>query len=89
MSNSLFTSQFLQRTTQILRARALTFREGINLVGLIVPHLVQGLASKVKENKRRKEEEKIKGKLGFQVVRESRLETLPNSIFVCFRVALG
>ena len=36
-----------------------------------------------------KEEEKVKGELGFQVVRESRLETLPNSIFVCFGVVLG
>ena len=35
------------------------------------------------------EEEKEKGELGFQVVRESRLETLPNSIFVCFGVVLG
>ena len=43
--------------------------------------MVQGFASKVKEKKRRKEEEKVKGKLGFQVERESRLETLPNSIF--------
>ena len=51
--------------------------------------MVQGFASKVKENKRRKEEEKVKGKLGFQVVRESRLKTLPNSIFVCFGVVLG
>ena len=48
-----------------LRARALTFGEGRNLVGLIVPHLVQGFASKVKEKKRRKEEEKAKRKLGF------------------------
>ena len=38
----------------------------------------------MKENKKRKEEEKVKGELGFQVARESRLETLPNSIFVCF-----
>ena len=36
-----------------------------------------------------KEEDKVKGKLGFQVARESRLETLPNSIFVCFGVVLG
>ena len=36
----------------------------------------------MKEKKRRKEEEKEKEELGFQVVRESRLETLPNSIFV-------
>ena len=57
--------------------------------GLIVPHLVQGFASKVKENKRMKEEEKVKGELGFQAVRESRLETLPNSKFVCFEVVLG
>ena len=70
-------------------SRALTFREGRNLVGLIVPHLVQGFASKVKEKKSRKEEEKVKGKLGFQVARESRLETLSNSIFVCFGVVLG
>ena len=35
------------------------------------------------------EEEKVKGKLGFQVASESRLETLPNSIFVCFGVVLG
>ena len=62
---------------------------GRNLVGLIVPHLVQGFASKVKENKRRKEEDKEKGGLGFQVARESRLETFPNSIFVCFGVVLG
>ena len=60
-----------------------------NLVGLIVPHLVQGFASKVKEEKRRKKQEKVKGELGFQVVRESRLETLPNSIFVWFGVVLG
>ena len=31
-----------------------------------------------------KEEEKVKGKLGFQVARESKLETLPNSIFCLF-----
>ena len=36
-----------------------------------------------------KEEEKVKWELGFQVVRESRLETLPNSIIVCFGVLLG
>ena len=36
-----------------------------------------------------KEKEKVKGKLGFQVAKESRLETLPNSIFVCFGVVLG
>ena len=59
------------------------------LVGLIVSHLVQGFASKVKEKKRRKEEDKVKGKLGFQVTRESRLKTLPDSIFVCFGVVLG
>ena len=51
--------------------------------------MVQGLTSKVKEKKRRKEEEKVKRELGFQVVRESRLETLSYSIFVCFRVVLG
>ena len=72
-----------------MRARALTFCEGRNLIGFIVPHLVQCFASKVKENKRKKEEDKVKGKLGFQVARESRLETLPNSIFVCFGVVLG
>ena len=38
----------------------------------------------MKEKKRRTEEDKVKGKLGFQVARESRLETLPHSIFVCF-----
>ena len=43
----------------------------------------------MKEKKRRKEEEKVKGELGFQVARESRLESLPNSIFVCFGVVLG
>ena len=43
----------------------------------------------MKENKRRKEEDKVKGKLGFQVARESRLETFPKSIFVCFGVVLG
>ena len=36
-----------------------------------------------------KEEDKVKGKLEFQVARESRLETLPNSIFICFAVVLG
>ena len=51
--------------------------------------MVQGFASKVKEKKKRKEEEKEKGELGLQVARESRLETLPNSIFVCFGVVLG
>ena len=51
--------------------------------------MVQGFASKVKEKKRRKEEDKVKGEPGFQVIRESRLETLPNSIFVCFGVVLG
>ena len=50
--------------------------------------MVQGFASKVKEKKRRKEEDKVKGELGFQVVRESRLEILPNSIFVCFGLVL-
>ena len=72
-----------------MRARALTFFEGRNLIGLIVPHLVQGFANKVKEKKRMKEEEKENGELGFQVARESRLETLPHSIFVCFGVVLG
>ena len=43
----------------------------------------------MKENERRKEEERVKGKVGFQVARESRLETLPNSIFVCFGVVLS
>ena len=43
----------------------------------------------MKEKKRRKEEDKVKGKLGFQDARESRFETLPNSIFVCFKVVLG
>ena len=43
----------------------------------------------MKEKKIRKEEDKVKGKLGFQVARESRLETLPNFIFVCFGVVLG
>ena len=38
----------------------------------------------MKKKKRKKEEEKVKGELGFQVARESNLETLPNSIFVCF-----
>ena len=51
-----------------------------------MPHLVQGFASKVKEKKRIKEEYKVKGKLGFQVARESRLETLPSSICFCFRL---
>ena len=51
--------------------------------------MVQGFASKMKEKKRRNEEEKEKGELGFQVARESRLETLLNSIFVCFGVVLG
>ena len=51
--------------------------------------MVQGFASKVKEKKRRKEEEKVKGELWFQIIRESRLETLPNSIFVCFGVCIG
>ena len=51
--------------------------------------MVQGFASKVKEKKRRKEEHKVKGKLGFQVARESRLETLPNSIFVFFLGCVG
>ena len=51
--------------------------------------MVQGFASKVKEKKGIKEEEKVKGELGFQVARESRLETLHNSIFVCFGVVLG
>ena len=51
--------------------------------------MVQGFASKVKEKKRRKEEEKVKGELRFQVVRESRLETLPISIFVIFGVVLA
>ena len=37
--------------------------------------MVQGFASKVKEKKRRKEEEKEKRELGFQVARESMLET--------------
>ena len=36
-----------------------------------------------------KEEEKVKRELGFQVLRVSRLETLSNSIFVCFGVVLG
>ena len=36
-----------------------------------------------------KEEEKKKWELGFQVAKESRLETLPNSIFVCFGVVFG
>ena len=36
-----------------------------------------------------KEEDKVKGELGFQVVRESRLETLPNSIFVYFGVVVS
>ena len=40
----------------------------------------------MKENKRRKKEDKVKMELGFQVVRELRLETLPNFIFVCFRL---
>ena len=43
----------------------------------------------MKEKKRMKEEEKVKGELGFQVLRELRLETLPNSIFDCFGVVLG
>ena len=51
--------------------------------------MVQGFASKVKEKKRRKEEEKEKGELGFQVAKESWLETIPDSIFVCFGVVLG
>ena len=38
----------------------------------------------MKEKKKMKEEEKVKGELGFQLARESRLETLSNSIFVCF-----
>ena len=36
-----------------------------------------------------KEEYKVKGKLRFQVARESRAETVPNFIFVCFGVVLG
>ena len=36
-----------------------------------------------------KEEDKVKGELRFQVARESRLETLSNSILVCFGVVLG
>ena len=36
-----------------------------------------------------KEEEKEKWELGLKVARESRLETLHNSIFVCFGVVLG
>ena len=43
----------------------------------------------MKEKKRTTEEEKVKGKLGFQVARESRLEIIPDSIFVYFRVVLG
>ena len=65
------------------------FFERRNLVGLIDPHLVQGFAGKVKEKKRMKEKEKEKWVLGFQVARESRLKTLPNSIFICFGVVLG
>ena len=36
-----------------------------------------------------KEENKVKGKLGFKVARESRLETLSNYIFICFGVVWG